>query len=77
MASPHVAGIVALMAQKNPGLTPEQAEMYLESAAIPMAAGSLVVGLPGGVTGTISWGDDAVGSGFITADAALAATPAP
>ncbi len=77
MASPHVAGIVALMAQKNPGLTPAQAEMYLEAAAIPMAAGSMVVGLPGGGSTMLTWGDDAVGSGFITADAALAATPAP
>ena len=37
MASPHVAGIVALMAQKNKSLTALQAETVLESAAIPMA----------------------------------------
>jgi len=37
MASPHVAGIVALMAQKNTALTADQAEKALEAAAIPMA----------------------------------------
>jgi subtilisin family serine protease len=68
MASPHVAGIVALMAQKNGFLTASQAETTLESAAIPMGAGSRVVN---GVT--ISWGSNATGSGLITADAALAA----
>jgi subtilisin len=37
MASPHVAGIVALMAQKNKTLTAAQAENILESVALPMA----------------------------------------
>jgi subtilisin family serine protease len=37
MASPHVAGIVALMAQKNPGLTQTAAEATLKGAAIRMA----------------------------------------
>lgn len=37
MASPHVAGIVALMAQQNTSLNAHDAEMILESAAIPMA----------------------------------------
>ena len=63
MASPHVAGIVALMAQKNPNLTAAGAESILESAATPFPAGS--------------WGADAAGAGLITADAALAATPTP
>jgi subtilisin family serine protease len=76
MAAPHVAGIVALMAQKNPGLTPLEAETILQNAAIPMAAGSLTVGVPGG-TEQITWGDDAVGHGLITADAALGLTPTP
>jgi len=58
MASPHVAGIVALMAQKNPALTAAQAEATLEGAALDMA--------PAGV-------DNASGHGFITADAALSA----
>ena len=33
MASPHVAGTVALMAQKNPALTAAQAETILEESA--------------------------------------------
>jgi subtilisin family serine protease len=37
MAAPHVAGIVALMAQKNPGLTQTAAEVELKRAALPMA----------------------------------------
>ncbi|HYG39020.1 MAG TPA: S8 family serine peptidase [Cytophagales bacterium] len=75
MASPHVAGIVALMAQQNPSLTPEEAETALENAAIPMGAGSRIVNEPDGTTSTISWGDDATGHGFITADAALSEIP--
>jgi len=38
MASPHVAGIVALMQQKAPGLTAAEAETYLESSAFPLNA---------------------------------------
>lgn len=67
MASPHVAGIVALMAQKKSSLTASEAETTLEAAAIPIGAGSRVVN---GVT--IAWGTNATGSGLITADAALA-----
>lgn len=75
MASPHVAGIVALMAQKKVSLTAPEAETILQNAAIPMAAGSRSVRQPNGTFVTISWGADATGSGFITADAALAGTP--
>ena len=39
MATPHVAGIVALMAQKKPSLTALEAETKLQSAAITMSAG--------------------------------------
>lgn len=56
MASPHVAGIVALMAQQKPALTADEAEASLESAA---------VSLP-------DWTEEEAGAGFITADAALA-----
>ncbi|WP_439880129.1 S8 family peptidase [Pontibacter sp. MBLB2868] len=55
MASPHVAGIVALMVEKNPSLNASQVENILETVAIPM---------PG-------LGVSEVGHGFITADAAL------
>ncbi|MCX2742151.1 S8 family peptidase [Pontibacter anaerobius] len=55
MASPHVAGIVALMVEKNPALNASQVENVLETVAIPMP----------GLTAS------EVGHGFITADAAL------
>jgi subtilisin family serine protease len=74
MASPHVAGIVALMAQKNPGLTAAQAETILENSAVPLPAGCRMVTDPSGVA-QVCWGADATGAGLTTADAALAATP--
>lgn len=37
MASPHVAGTVALMAEKHAALTAAQAESIIEGSAIPMA----------------------------------------
>jgi subtilisin family serine protease len=75
MASPHVAGIVALMAQKYPALAAEQAEDILETSAIPLAPGSRDIYNPDGTTSTVTWGADATGAGLATADAALAATP--
>ena len=75
MASPHVAGIVALMAQKNPDLTAAEAEEILEDSAIPLPAGTRTVYDPSGSSSQISWGADATGAGLATADAALAATP--
>jgi subtilisin family serine protease len=67
MASPHVAGIVALMAQKKPSLTAAEAETILQSVALPMGAGTRLIN----GTFSISWGANASGSGFITANAAL------
>lgn len=75
MASPHVAGIVALMAQKYPGLTAAEAETILEASAIPLPPGSRDVKQPNGATKSYSWGADAAGAGLITVDAALIATP--
>lgn len=82
MSSPHVAGIAALMMQKNPSLTQTQVETILEGAAFPMESGSRTVLNSAGATVVISWDPsqcapacDADGAGFITADAALAATP--
>jgi subtilisin family serine protease len=74
MASPHVAGIVALMAQKNPALVAGQVEQILENSAIPMAAGCVTVAEPGTAVRQC-WGSDATGHGLATADAALAGTP--
>ena len=75
MASPHVAGIVALMVQKNPGLTAADAEMILESSALPMAPGCMEVNSGSGYMVEYCWGEDAIGSGLATADGALSATP--
>lgn len=76
MASPHVAGIVALMFEKNNSLTAAEAEAILEGSAVPMSAGDLDVLNPfTGMYETISWGADATGAGLVNATAALDATP--
>jgi len=75
MASPHVAGIVALMAQKDPALTAANAEVILTGAAIPLPAGCRSVNNGYGAVVPFCWDADATGAGLITADAALAATP--
>lgn len=75
MASPHVAGIVALMMQKYPALTASQAEAILTATAIALAPGCRLVYPPAGPPENICWGADATGSGLATANAALAATP--
>ena len=75
MSSPHVAGIVALMVQKNPALTASQAESYLEASAIPLAPGCRTVLTPSGASENFCWGADATGAGLATADGALSATP--
>ena len=77
MACPHVAGIVALMLQKNPTLTQAQVEEILTSTALYMPPGCLSVLTPGGSVVEYCWEADATGSGLTTADAALAATPDP
>jgi len=75
MASPHVAGIVALMAQKAPSLTAAEAETKLEDSAIPLPSGCRDVTEPSGVTTNYCWDDNATGAGLATADAALAEVP--
>ena len=75
MASPHVAGIVALMAEKNPSLGQAQAEAILEGSATPLPAGCRTITGPTGATEEVCWGADATGAGLATADEALAATP--
>jgi subtilisin family serine protease len=76
MASPHVAGVVALMLQKNDTLKAGQAEAILESSAIYLAPGFRNVYSSSGQIVQYSWGRDATGWGLATADAALIATPA-
>ncbi|MDQ5825136.1 MAG: S8 family serine peptidase [Chloroflexota bacterium] len=85
MATPHVAGIVALMSQKNPRLTQTQVESILESAAarLPMNSGCRFIKTnSAGDTLNRCWGpgndpagQDADGEGFLTADNALTLTP--
>ena len=70
MASPHVAGIVALIAQKKPGLNAAEAESILEKSAIELA-GCRMVNNPSGMRTEVCWGDDAPGAGLVTADLAL------
>ncbi|NJD59137.1 MAG: Subtilisin DY [Anaerolineales bacterium] len=75
MASPHVAGIVALMAQKDATLTASDAEGILEGSAISLAPGCRTVNDGYGNLVEYCWEADATGAGLATADAALAATP--
>lgn len=83
MASPHVAGIVALMLQKSPTLgvaasaRAARAEEILTSTAIQIVdVDQQVRPGPGAALATPpSWNADRSGSGLATADAALAATP--
>ncbi len=76
MASPHVVGIVALMAQKFPALTASQADNILESTAIALGPGCRnVIPAPGAAPVEICWEANATGRGLVTVDAALAATP--
>jgi subtilisin family serine protease len=76
MASPHVAGTAALMAEKNPALSQAQAENILENTAVPLTAGCSNVIDPGsGQVVEICWGADATGEGLLQADAAVSATP--
>ena len=78
MASPHVAGIVALMAQKHPTLVASQVELMLEGSATPLPAGCRNVNDGSGTVVEVCWQDDANGAGLATADALLkAAVPPP
>jgi subtilisin family serine protease len=92
-ATPHVAGIAALLLQKNPNLTAAEVESILETTAMPLLTGCRDV-IEGGVgpgneptwsdhgnvyffETTYCWEANAVGAGLVDAEAALAATPWP
>ncbi|MBM4431993.1 MAG: Subtilisin DY [Chloroflexi bacterium] len=75
MASPHVAGTVALMAQKKPALTAGEAEAILTGSAVYLAPGCRMVWTPYGYQEQFCWGADATGAGLLDAAAALAALP--
>jgi subtilisin family serine protease len=74
MATPHVSGVVALMAERKPSLTAAEAEAALKRTAIPLAAGSRTVfDINRGRYVTVSWGADATGAGLVDAPAAVKA----
>lgn len=78
MATPHVSGVVALMLQLNPTLTPGEVEAILKTTAdfIPPIGGQYVANLDTGEFDYIIWGYDglnAVGYGLLQADAAILA----
>lgn len=73
MASPHVAGIAALLMQKNPALNQAQVDYILETTAIALPPGCRDVVDPNIGRTSFCWGADAAGAGLATADAALAA----
>lgn len=75
MASPHVAGIAALMMQKNAGLTQADVESILETSAIYLPPDCRTVNTPYGYAETFCWGAEATGAGLATADGALSITP--
>jgi len=75
MATPHVSGVVALMLQLDPTLSPGDVEAILKltADAIPFAGGQYVYDTSIGFQ-YITWGYDglnAVGSGLLQADAAV------
>lgn len=65
MATPHVAGVIALMLSVKSSLTPAQVKSYLQSSARPFPAGSYC-STSGGLCG----------SGLLDAAGALSAIPA-
>jgi subtilisin family serine protease len=78
MASPHVAGVAALMLQADPTLTQAEVEGILRSTADPLPfAGAQDVADPNFGLIVVSWGTDgynAVGYGLVQADAAVDAS---
>jgi subtilisin family serine protease len=77
MASPHVAGLVALMMQKNKTMTQSTVESKLKTSATAFTTSSAMIRpSPGASLAPISWGIDSTGSGLINAVAALASVTA-
>jgi len=73
MSAPHVAGLVALMFDKNPNLIATEVEGILENAAVSIPAGSKWVDDGSGVLVEYNWGLDATGAGLLLADLVLGA----
>jgi subtilisin family serine protease len=82
MATPHVAAVSALILQKNPTLKAADVESILKSSALVMPASGSRGIWNNTAPATITWDTDcngtpceAVGSGLIQADQAIAITP--
>jgi len=75
-AAPHVAGIVACMLEKNPGLTQASAELALRSSALPVPSSGTSFVTPLG-SFVLPWDARATGAGLVQGAAAVAATPLP
>jgi subtilisin family serine protease len=81
-ATPHVSGAAAMLLEKNPSLTQAQVESLLTSTALPIPASGSMPFFDFDHPSTISWDTDcdgtpcdAVGSGLLQVDKAIAATP--
>ncbi len=77
MAAPHVTGVVALMLERNPGLTPAQVKTIVQNTARPPCPGYPKPDYSGGRCGTYNPGAGAYGWGIVDAAAAVAAAPSP
>lgn len=87
MASPHVAGAAAMLLERDPSLTQAQVESVLKSSALAVAPSGTRAISDFGTPATVSWGTtctdddgathacDAVGSGLLQVDDALALVP--
>lgn len=82
-SAPTVAGIVALMLEKAPGIsnmgatatTPGFVESILETSATVVPPGSVTVTHRNGTMLTETWGTDATGFGWLYVDRVLTGTP--
>jgi subtilisin family serine protease len=73
MASPHVAGLVALMMQKNRLMPQDIVESKLKSSAtIFSTSTAFILSDTEGPLSSISWESNATGSGMVNAVTALA-----
>jgi subtilisin family serine protease len=75
MASPHVAGVAALMLERDPSLEQAEVENILKATTIPIAPGQGGNQFVFGPGGTQVWGADATGTGLVQADEAINAIP--